>query len=437
MDVKFFVLHVYSVLAISLVVSRLLESKLDFKKIKTYVVLLTLALLTYVFYFLTQTVIKTIILFQIYNFCHIYLFKSDKNSVNKITFATVFCFIIYLLCEIIGALSLTIFFKIFIDISKINAYTNNLIAYAIVTLFLILSNIKPIKRLLIKVVNCTYIFESHNLLFNIVYIMIALSTFAYLIFFNLSQPLKYVLFIFSLLEYSYLIAIITSSYKNKEKIQKDLELLLEITTKYEKVINDIKVKNHENKNQLVVLKGLVDSDNQKAIKYIDSLLKTNYDEDKDLIMSVTNVPAGGLKGLLYYKLLTMKSKKIKFHLEVDKQISKNLLNNVNIETLQKYYKIIGVFLDNAIEAVEDIKNSVILIEIYLSESNFVFSVANEVSGKIDFEDLGNKRITSKGENHGFGLQLVKSLLNESPDLFHNTELTGNVFIQKVGIKIKG
>ena len=165
------------------------------------------------------------------------------------------------------------------------------------------------------------------------------------------------------IEYMYLVVTIIIGIKNKEKVQKDLDLMIEVTSKYEGVITDIRMKNHENRNQLIVIKDIINQNSEKAISYIDAMLQNKYNDDEELILKVANIPVGGLKGLIYYKLLTMKSNGIDGHLEISKRVNKNVLSGLDEKVTQSFYKIIGVFLDNAIDAVKKLDKKIILIEL--------------------------------------------------------------------------
>lgn len=386
---------------------------------------------------MTKSFLRSLVLFQIYNFCHIILYNSKTSDVQKITLSTLICFIILLLCEVLVALGIALVLKLFINVNDINAYNNNIIGYIIIFAFLLILKMKSISRILIKFVNLLNNLKAYKIIFIITSVFILLTTLLYLIYFDLSQSLKLILLVLSFLEYFCLVYFLIISYKNKEEAQKDLSLLLEITSKYEATLNNIKTKNHENKNQLVVIKELIGNDDAKASAYLNSMLTEQYTDDNELILRVSNIPIGGLKGLIYYKLLTMKSKNINNHLEISKDVDKEILNGLDLDSTQSYYKIVGVFLDNAIEAVEKLKKKIVLIELFLEDDYLIFSVSNEFNEKIDFDNLGKQRITTKGDNHGYGLQLVNELVNNHSNLKHQTEIVSNLFVQKIGIKIKG
>ncbi len=308
MTLSFFILNLFNALAMIYATSKVLNCKINYKNFKIYVVILILSIYSFTAYLLTTNVLRIIILFQIYNLSNIFLFKNDENNPMKITITSIICFAMFILSEVIVIISLSIILKMLISAKDINAYNNNYISYLIIIFFIIIMSIKPFNKFLNKLINSPYIFKSYNIAFCGMYVIIILLMTLYLIFFDLSQLVKLIVFVFAFVDYVYVISFIILSYKKRDKIKKDLDIMLEITTKYENVINEIKIKNHENRNELIVLKDLI-KNNKVAKEYIENMIKNKYDDDKELITKVANIPEGGLKGLIYYKLLTMKSKK--------------------------------------------------------------------------------------------------------------------------------
>ncbi len=437
MTASFFLLNLLNTLVMIYGASRLLEHKINLKDKRIYLIIIFLSLYSFFAYFITKSILRIIIMFQIYNGSNIYLFHNEKDDFRKITFVSLICFIVLIICEIIVDISAYLVITQILGINEINYFTNFL-GFLVIIVFAIIISLKSIRKISIKIINNVMNLKTNNILICTLYIFIILTTSLYLIYFNLSEFLKFILLLLVFLEYIYLLTIIIVNLKNKEKIQKDLDLLIEITSKYENIIDNSRTRTHEDKNQLIVVKSLVGKDNNKAKLYLDSLIKSKSKDDDELLLKVSNIPGGGLKGLIYYKLLTMKDKKIDCCVKISKEISKNALNHMELNRIQDYYKIIGVFIDNAIEATEILnkKNKVILIEMYIEDGFLIFSISNEYNKIIDTDNLGKTRITTKGGNHGYGLQLVKSILDSNRNLIHKCELISNLFVQKIGIKIK-
>ena len=425
-------LNLVSALAMIYVVTGILECNINFKSKKIYIVLLIVTLYSFFAYFITKSVLRIVILFQIYNICYFYLYSSEENTFSKITVASLMGFLNLVISEVIVALGISVISVLFkTDIN----YFNQVAGYVVVITFIGISKIKQYKKFLIKLTKIQH--NSRDIIIWALYILVIILTTLYLIYFDLGRLFKFVLLLLSFIEYLYLAILIIKNYTTKEEIQKRLSLMIEVTSKYEKVISDVRIKNHENKNQLIVIKDFIGVDDAKAIKYIDTMINNKYDDDVELITKVANVPTGGLRGLIYYKLLTMKSKNIYCCLETSKDINKNVFDKIELQTLQCFYKIVGVLIDNSIDAVLDNNKKIILIELFIEDDNLIFKVSNEYNNKIDFEKLGKWRFSTKGEGHGYGLQLVRELVNSNEDIFNQTEIVGNLFIQKVGIKIKG
>ena len=258
----------------------------------------------------------------------------------------------------------------------------------------------------------------------------------YLTNFELKVTDKMLILLLIILEYSlFLYNTLMEKHKSLE-LQEKLDTMVNVTSEYEDMLEENRITNHENKNQLIVIKDMISPDNKEAIKYIDKMIKTTYKDDSNLHLMVSKIPLGGLRGLVYYKLLAMKNNKIDFIMNVDKSIKKDVFSNINTELLQNLCKIVGVFLDNAIEAVAGLEEKIVGIEMYLDDSFFVISISNEFTSKIDFESLGKKKYSSKGANRGAGLRLVERIIKENKDLFNEKVVSNGLFTQKVKMNLK-
>ena len=171
MTISFFILNLFNALAEVYAASKLFKEQLNFKNKKIYLVLLILSLYTFLSYSITKSILRIVILFQIYNGCNIYLFHNENNDIPKITYVSLFCSIILLFCEVAAALAVNLVFYYFIGIDKLNYFTDFL-AYVVIFTFLILISIKKVQGALIKIVNLFNNFKSYTILFATIYVFL-------------------------------------------------------------------------------------------------------------------------------------------------------------------------------------------------------------------------------------------------------------------------
>ena len=181
---------------------------------------------------------------------------------------------------------------------------------------------------------------------------------------------------------------------------------------------------------------MLDKDEEKNIaKYIDKLVKNEYKDDNNLIIETSRIPSGGLRALIYSKILYMKNNNVKFNLEIDRQIRSVQLMELDENITLDICKIVGVFLDNAIEEVKKHRTGSISIELYMLDDKLNISIGNNFEGVINFEKIDEKKYTTKGEGRGYGLALVKELVNKNSRLENIRMVNDDVFIQVLKITL--
>lgn len=235
---------------------------------------------------------------------------------------------------------------------------------------------------------------------------------------------------------SVIILIVFVIFKNESKydrLKEENRQMLNYVTKYEKIITAQGKANHEFKNQLMVIRGYAQMNSNKIIDYIDEIVKdSNKAGSSYLISQLNNFPDGGIKGLLYYKLSIMEDEKIKYSINVEKGV-KSSLKSLNIGDYKNITKILGVLLDNAIDASKKSKHKKINISVIKDNKNIVFKIYNTYKGKIDIEKVGTG-YTSKGKGHGYGLRLVKDIINENKVFDISHDLEDKYFVSSLYIK---
>jgi len=205
---------------------------------------------------------------------------------------------------------------------------------------------------------------------------------------------------------------------------------------YENMLDRQRVDNHENKNQLLIIKNMIKKKDKDVIKYIDTIVKDQKEDDEILYTKVKTIPSGGLQGIIYQKMLVMKDKNIQFSIDVSRDVRKINLDGFSMDNNYKLCKIIGVFLDNAIEESTKINDKKIIISLYEDDGNLIIEVSNKFDGIIELDNIDNEGYTTKGVGHGYGLSLVKKIVTKSDVFINERHINNNIFKQIVRVKVK-
>lgn len=220
-----------------------------------------------------------------------------------------------------------------------------------------------------------------------------------------------------------------SAYENK------YNEVMEYVTRYEKIINEQGKKNHEYNNQLMVLKGYLDKPDRLK-DYLELIIGEHKTGQNYTIKQLGYLPDGGIKGLLYHKLSKMEEEGIKPYLYVDQSMQELSEDIFDIKTCQDITKILGVFIDNAIDASSKAEQKEIEIDFKVQKDCLIISVANTYDNKTDVNKIGKKGYSTKGAGHGFGLSIVKDISKNNPNIESFSDISDNKFKQTVLIYYK-
>jgi len=292
-----------------------------------------------------------------------------------------------------------IFRKLLIKLIKLKTKNNTIIVYTILTFAcLLVVFYTAVKNILIK----------ENLIASII-----------------------IMIIFVVILYS----LIRQKMENDKVVEK-YDKLLEFIKKYEVIIEEQREARHESKNQLITIKSKVlnKEAEQEIIKYVDSILKDHISYKEDKYGKFQYLPANGLKGLFYYKAMEAEEKGINLSINIGEKVEKSIISKLETEEFKQLGRIIGVYLDNAIEASCESEEKKLGIEIYKHKSDVIMIISNTYEGEIEEENIGNIKYTTKGNNHGYGLILANKILNKNKRFCAERQVTDKLYIQKLIIK---
>ena len=248
---------------------------------------------------------------------------------------------------------------------------------------------------------------------------------------NLSTK-KYVDSVFLLMFFIFLVyLIIYNKYMVVKEVNKTEELL-DMMTIYEKRIDEDRIIRHEMLNNLLTLKSFKDKNSEEFDKTLDDFIMTCSNKSVG-VKNIYKLPSG-LKGIVYYKMNIAGEKKINYSVNISKQVNIKLEK----ESYKEYVslcKILGIIIDNAIEASEKTKDKLLIIDAYNEKDGIVIEVTNSCKEKdIDVSSLYRKGYSSKGNNRGFGLYIARMLLKNSKHLKMEQVCVNNLFTTKIIIK---
>lgn len=196
--------------------------------------------------------------------------------------------------------------------------------------------------------------------------------------------------------------------------------------------------NHEHKNELSIISGLVHKNNKKLKDYIDGLINLKVKNNDQWMEKLKCIPEGGLRGLLYYKMRLMEEKNINVEFDVNRNVTTHLLLSMKDEVKNQLCKIIGIYLDNAIQAVQDLENKNIRIGIYAEKKNsktFTISIINNYDGTIDLTRINEKGYSTKGKGRGLGLSMAQEILEKVPEIKSTTKIIKRNFMQEIQVYV--
>lgn len=413
--------------------SKLLNKNPNIKQIKTYIIFLLMAIVTLANYLYNNRFVRIVAITVIMS---IFIKILFKEKVNKSIIASIFTQLIYMVVETIYALILSVLLGP--NIEKILEFSlGTLITNASVSILAcLITQTRFIKILFNKLMNFTEKLSYKYLIIFGFFSMLVANIFAMTTYFQLDFT---ILLIFNVIMTLVCFGIIVHSIvveNNYSKVYDKYNIAINSLNDYEEMINKYKVTTHENKNLLMTIRTMI-ANNEKGIPdYIDSLVEEKYSDDEKLLFKVSVIPSGGLRATIYSEILKIQKRNINYTLDIDKQIKTIDLIELDTNTIINICKVISVFIDNAIDEVSKLKSKNINISLYLVEKKLNIKVSNNYSGNISIEKIYNEGYTTKGKGHGYGLSLVKEIVNNSSLFTNNIEINKDVFSQILSIHTK-
>lgn len=412
------IINIVSILVFSRIV---LKQKSNIAWWKTLLMIILIAIVLQVFRYFDITIFKTCIMFVLFAVLVKLNFSMD---ISKTIILTFIYYIVLILADMISInlLSMILGEKEFY-LSVAGGIIGSMVVFVITVLLSFI-----FRKLILKILNIKI---RYRMLFVMIFSIVCIIALFYATFRLGTNSADKLLCIFSIFV---LVLVIGNSfmqaYKNNQLILQ-YDNLLSFIKKYETEIDNQRTMRHETKNQLLTIKSkIIDKEKPTAIvDYIDTILNDGRKINHVEYAKLKYLPSNGLKGLFYFKMITAEEKGIHVEVSIAKGIEDGFLSKLDTNNFNQIGKVLGVYLDNAIESAEITKKKSLCIEAFTKTDEVIFVISNTYDPNI--KKIGR---STKGVGRGYGLLLANSIISNNSRLSSSTEVTPEVYIKKLSIK---
>ena len=410
----------------------LLENKKVNLNFKSIIVIIISIILYSIVIGTLDGILKTLLLCSLYVFVYRCVFNTSYSKSLLLAFEHIVLIIIPdLLILLFSVYILKIDSKLFYEVYAETTLSTLIVDILFILIVYILR--KPLRKISnIKLTNNKEI---------IMYL--ALSLFSILVVFyteysnvNSSSNKELILGIIVIISFVLILYSLVKQKMENNKLMTRYLKLLEFIKNYEKELDKQKELRHESKNQLITARSkIVDKKKEyEVIEYLNSIIADYVKGNNEKYTSFQYLPANGIKGFFYYKANEAENNGIHLSINVSPKVENTFIGNLDTNDFKQLGILLGVYLDNAIEASKNSKDKKMAIEIYKTDEDVEIIISNTYEGKIDTESIGKTKYTTKGKNHGYGLMLVSKILEDNKRFEAQRIVTDIVYSQKLKIK---
>lgn len=215
--------------------------------------------------------------------------------------------------------------------------------------------------------------------------------------------------------------------------QAQAEIMQDYTNRMESFYDEIRIFRHDYRNILATMQHYIDSGNVEALQkyYHDKILADTeiLSDDGFFLGKLHLIEDPAVKSLLYTKLITILNQNLSLTLELVEPIPVVPIDNLTL------CRILGIFLDNAIEASVESPEKTIHLAFIVKGSSLIFIIENSTLPiDVPIEHLSDKRYSTKPNHDGQGLATVAKLLDPLPHVSLFTEYQDKTFRQTLQIR---
>ncbi|GGI42383.1 histidine kinase [Mammaliicoccus stepanovicii] len=217
-----------------------------------------------------------------------------------------------------------------------------------------------------------------------------------------------------------------------QRTKNEIKHYYKYTLQIEQINNEMRKFRHDYVNILSTLSEFIRQEDMEGLsKYFDENIAHLHDDMKlnaIKINGLQNLHVREIKGLLTTKVIQSQEQNINISVEITEQITKINMNIIDLS------RCIGIIMDNAIEASEFVDNPSIQIAFIKNENSILLVFMNKCSSDTPkVHKLFENHFSTKGRKRGIGLTTLKEITEKTDNVFLDTYINNQFFIQKLEI----
>ncbi len=219
---------------------------------------------------------------------------------------------------------------------------------------------------------------------------------------------------------------------NMDMRQDSYDRLQEYTNQIEDMYSSLRSFKHDYSNIMLSMSGYIELGDMEGLKYYfeREILPLSQDITKTTahFNQLMNIKPAELKSIVSSKLLYAAERNIHVSIEVMDEVEDIPVDMIDLS------RMIGNFLDNAIEAaIESASPSIRFALIHL-DSQYIFIISNSFLDRgLSCASLAKPDVSTKGPNRGLGLYNVHKIIEKYNYIFLDTEIRDGAFVQRLQI----
>ena len=375
------------------------------------------------FFIILTTIIPILIIlkrknvkFNLFNLTFTILYTTALFKTSELLVTLVYTILkITLWINIMDKIVFSILTFIFVKLFTINL--NNFTKQESSVIYNLLLSISVFILVFYNFLSINSVMENNNI--PLYYMSISVITFFFILFILISS---------SLLKNLHIKIEVEAERQKLEQQKKYIESL-------ERNNNEIRKFKHDFNNIILGLEGYITNnevDNIKLRDYFYNNIKDfniKIELDNIVLSHLNNIKVPSIKNLLTNKIISAQNNDFKVNICVEDKIDNFYVNEMHLS------RVLGIFLDNSLEAGLELDNNRFLELIILKvNKTVVIQITNTFKNtNLDIDQINKSGYSSKGENRGIGLSSANDIISKH-NMILNTRIEDNLFKQILTIE---